>query len=363
MGQVDFLPFCGTTSGTNLPAQSDYITNTNRTQGNQPGIASSKYSNKPLRQATAITSQLAQFISNSNGGVDVIDQDDMSNVLSLITGSLLRIAPVFTPLTSGTGTFFLRYIFFLESANATAGATYSNNGQTFTVVNTISAGSQIVMTATGNPTANGVLTLVTGTGDSTINFFMYRKPVALEVKLLGGGSGGGGSGTSGYGSGQNGGDSTFGTLTASGAVGGTVGTGAVGGLFTIGSGWDSGQGFYGSDGGGSNDIGTGSPLLGGGVGGAGPFGGNGVSGYDAASAAKDNSGAGGAGGAAGSAGVGTGPGGSSGGYIIAYASGSNLLSSYPYGIGAGGPGGTPGASGTPGTTGGSGVALLMQLYQ
>lgn len=60
--------------------------------------------------------------------------------------------------------------FTVTSANATAGATYTNNGQTFTVVTTIAPGTSLVTTATGSPTATGTLTKASGTGDATITF-------------------------------------------------------------------------------------------------------------------------------------------------------------------------------------------------
>ncbi len=66
-----------------------------------------------------------------------------------------------------------QYVFTVTSANATAGATYTNNGQTFTVVQTISSGTKLITTGTGAPTASGTLTKATGTGDATITFSSY----------------------------------------------------------------------------------------------------------------------------------------------------------------------------------------------
>lgn len=62
---------------------------------------------------------------------------------------------------------------FTVTANATAGATYTNNGQTFTVVKTItnSVATMLIATSTGSPVwTSGTLTLATGTGDSTISY-------------------------------------------------------------------------------------------------------------------------------------------------------------------------------------------------
>ena len=62
------------------------------------------------------------------------------------------------------------YRFTVTSANATAGATYTNNGQTFTVTATIAAGTLLFCTGTGAPTAAGTLTRTSGTGDAAIVF-------------------------------------------------------------------------------------------------------------------------------------------------------------------------------------------------
>jgi len=65
------------------------------------------------------------------------------------------------------------YRFTVTSANATVGATYTNNGQTFTVTDTISAGIVLYATGTGSPTASGTLTKASGTGDATITFSAF----------------------------------------------------------------------------------------------------------------------------------------------------------------------------------------------
>lgn len=61
-------------------------------------------------------------------------------------------------------------VFLVSSANATAGATYTNNGFTFTVQNTITADTKLTCTYTGLPLTSGTLTKASGTGDATITF-------------------------------------------------------------------------------------------------------------------------------------------------------------------------------------------------
>jgi hypothetical protein len=96
-------------------------------------------------------------------------------------GTITRvIGPAVVPTASppfdknSTGVAGYRYQFALYSlgagANATVGAEYSNNGETFTVRSTIVYGSSLSCFGTGAPATSGTLTLVSGTGDATITF-------------------------------------------------------------------------------------------------------------------------------------------------------------------------------------------------
>jgi len=70
----------------------------------------------------------------------------------------------------------LLYGFIVTSANATIGATYTNNGHTYTVVDTIAAGTYLRMScSTGLPLTSGTLTKTSGTGDSTITFSAFTE--------------------------------------------------------------------------------------------------------------------------------------------------------------------------------------------
>jgi hypothetical protein len=62
------------------------------------------------------------------------------------------------------------YYFTTSLANANIGATFTNNGQTFTVQATIAPNTILSCTGTGAPTASGTLTKASGTGDATIAF-------------------------------------------------------------------------------------------------------------------------------------------------------------------------------------------------
>lgn len=267
-------------------------------------------------------------------------------------------APTFQSFTSGSGTYNKTYLFLVSSANATSGATYTNNGITYTVTKTAASGSIIQATGSAAPQSSGTLTKATGTGDATIAFTSYAAPLFLKVKMVGGGGGGGGSGTS-SGTGGTGGNTTFGTslLTANGGVGGGNGgsAGGAGGTATIGSG-AVGLAISGGQGMGS---GSSSTNVAPGIGANSPFGGSGsVLHNSAGQAAVTNSGSGGGGacdGAGGSAG-----GGGAGGFIEAII--SSPSATYAYAVGSAGTAGAAG-SGSAGGAGGSGVILVEEHYQ
>ncbi len=80
----------------------------------------------------------------------------------------------------------IQYAFTVSPANATLGAVYSNNGQDFTVTNTITSADTspiLITTGTGAPSPNGTLTMVSGTGDATIAFsgFVFSSTNILTI--------------------------------------------------------------------------------------------------------------------------------------------------------------------------------------
>jgi len=350
----DFLPFA-TGGGANVESQAAYLADTDRPLGNQPGVASSAFNNKALRQGTFITSQVAQLVSNILGA-DVLDGGVNASFLGQLTAALQAFPPKVTKYASGSGTHSITRIFMIASGNATATATYTNNGNTFTVLATISAGTILYMTGNGAPSVSGTLTKSGGTGDSTITFYAVRSPIAIEVQMVGGGGGGCGVDPAATHNGGNGGDSSFGTslLTASGGGGGTAGSQpSAGGAASLGTG-PTGIALTG----GTGNAGT-ATLLGG-AGGSSPFGGAGgsvyKSGAQAGVAAATNTGSGGSGATNTTV---SGNGGSAGGYIDAYI--TSPLSQYAYVVGAAGTAGT--GSDAAGGAGGSGLIIVKEIYQ
>src|SRR5665213_2887854 len=104
----DFVPFCNENTGTNLPTQSAYLANPNLPIGNQPGIASSSFNNKPLRQASTIAAILAQFTANEIGA-DMLDNQNTADhaipaaLLGALTAVMKRHSPVVTSYLSSSG--------------------------------------------------------------------------------------------------------------------------------------------------------------------------------------------------------------------------------------------------------------------
>jgi hypothetical protein len=68
---------------------------------------------------------------------------------------------------------FGQYIFTVNPSNASVGDKYTNNGQVFTVVNSISGGTVLFCNGTGDPTPSGNLDRQTGTGTNPIIFSSF----------------------------------------------------------------------------------------------------------------------------------------------------------------------------------------------
>lgn len=349
----DFLPFCPTDTGTNLLSESDYAAATDRTSGNKPGIASAKLNNKALRQASYITGQLAQLISNINT-TDVLDDAVPAKLLSLMTAALAPIAPIVNALSSA-GTFNLTYFFFIASGNATAAATYTNSGHTYTVTSTIAAGLILQCTGPAAPGFSGTLTKATGAGDATITFYAMRAPLYMDVEIVGAGGGGQSSGSGSRASGGSPAAATFGTafLSASSGAGGsdnqnTGSAAATGGDYNIPGG---------------NAVGSFTAIVGGIAGAASFFGGEGAGGVTNGNGAPGVVGGGGGGGGGGT-GINCGGGGGAGSYCRKRIFSPSTTSTWAYSVPTGGAGGTPaGTGGNTGGAGGDGTIRTAQYFQ
>lgn len=272
-------------------------------------------------------------------------------------------APAHQQFLSGSGTYGLSYYFITSAASANSGATYTNNGQTFTVTNTISGGTQLLMTSTGAPAASGTLTKATGTGDATITFSTFLSPLYIRVQAVGGG--GGGAASNGGPGGGLGGNTTFGTtlIVANGGTGGFGGayTAAPGGNASCGTALGFGiSGAYGGSGEGASAANTtggngGNSALGG----AGSGGASGLPGNPGA--VNSGSGGGGGGGYGGTPIITTGNGGAAGGF--ANCTINNPSATYSWAVGASGTRGLASGSGQNGAIGGLGLIDVMEYFQ
>ena len=363
------LPFAPTDTGTNLLSQSDYNAASDRTNGNQPGVASAKLVNKALRQATYVVSQVAQYFTNKNG-TDVLDDGIPARLLAQINASMLSVPPVITRYLSGSGNHNLTYQFFIATGSATVGATYTNNSVTFTVSATVASGVQVLMTGNGAPTTSGALTKTGGSGDSSLTFYAMRAPISLKVKSVGAGGGGGGSSTTSAanaGAGGAGGNTTFGTslITCPGgpgaaATGGgssattapTINSPAIALVSVAGALGSSGTQIP------NADFGVAAP------GGSSVFAGYGQSGQSGAGGtAQANTGSGGGGGGTTSS-TGDrqlGGAGAAGSYSEALV--SSPSGAYAYAVGAGGTAGAAGTSGSNGGVGAAGIIIVEEIFQ
>lgn len=365
MATNEFLEFCEDDNGTNLLTQNQYDLSTDRTSGNKPGIASSRLVNKALRQSSFITSQLAQYMSNKTA-TDLLDDGNEPKFLAQLAATIQPLPPTYTNHLTGSGTHNATFYFFIAAGSATVGATYTNNGTTYTIAATVAAGSLVSAKGNAYPLDSGTLTKTGGTGDATLTFYSVRAPIYYNIKMVGGGAGGAGSGTAGGSNGGNGVASTFGTslLVASfGGAGQQNDTGGFGGSASLGTG-PTGVALLGGSGGGPA-----SPSGGcGGIGGSSAYGGGGASGGGsnarAGTAGAPNTGGGGGG--ANFVGTGfAGGGGGSGGYISAsiYSGSVAFAYSYPWAVGAGGAFGPATSGGSNGGAGGSGIIEVMEHYQ
>lgn len=76
--------------------------------------------------------------------------------------------------TAPATTYLSHYLFTVASSTAAVGATYTQGGNTYTVLATTSAQTMLLCSGTGAPSATvGVLTKASGTGDTSISFTTY----------------------------------------------------------------------------------------------------------------------------------------------------------------------------------------------
>jgi hypothetical protein len=315
----------------------------------------------------------------SSGNLPAWGQVNLGSTAA-VTGKLPAANVTFVPPTvqffastgSPTGYFFNCN----SGTTASAGATYTNNGVTFTVISSVTSDVKLWTTSSGAPTSSGTLTKTSGTGIASITFTSEvplanyvlptnPSPLYLKVRIMGAGGGASGSGTSATTAGNAGGLSTFGgsMMYAQGGSGGGSASsliGGAGGNASLGTLSQFGISLIGGAGHSAEESSSSDLVL---MGASSPWGGAGAGTTTLGGSAVGFTGSGGAGaGTNGSAGLVTGAGGGAGGYAEALVTGT-LLSVYPYAVGVAGAGGAAGVSGANGGSGGSGMVWIEEYYQ
>lgn len=195
------LPAVNFTATIKFQAWVTYFSTKTNTTTNFPVYYSQIFSSGSLTTVTVFTGNLnlymfpgdlisASVYQNSGGGV-ALDTTVTNNQITILEGEhydqLNSFTAVSNPATlpagpgqcvewSSDGTLLAVghssqiYSFTVVSANATLGATYTNNGVTFTVKATISSGAVLTASGGGAPLSSGTLTKTGGTGDATIAF-------------------------------------------------------------------------------------------------------------------------------------------------------------------------------------------------
>lgn len=155
MATNEILQFAETDTGTNLLTQAEYLADSQRPIGNQPGVARSKLVNKALRQASLIAAGVAEFLADNqaNNITDGLTPQNIADYMATVVRSLGvptavaggtadAITADFTPnvaLTNGT-TVIVR----AGSANATTTPTFAPDGLT---AKTIVKGNNLALAA------------------------------------------------------------------------------------------------------------------------------------------------------------------------------------------------------------------------
>ena len=158
----DYQQFCPTDLGTNLETLVAYGTDPNRTDGNQPGVASSKLNNRALRQANAIAAAFAQFLANSTGD-NVLDDANQANLLATMAKAL-RLPPTITKFLTGSGTYTVpANVTSLRVRMVGGGNGGSGNGSTGGLGTNSSFGTALLVASSGFGLSDGG-TATLGTG-------------------------------------------------------------------------------------------------------------------------------------------------------------------------------------------------------
>lgn len=188
MANNEILRFAENDTGTNLLTQAEYLADSQRQIGNQPGVARSKLVNKALRQSSLIASGVAKFLADnqSNNITDNLIPKNIADYMTAVVRSLGiptavtggtadAITADFTPdvaLTNGT-TVIVR----AGAANATTTPTFAPDGLT---ANTIVKGNNLALAAGDIAGAGHWLEM---TFDTTLGKWVLQNPYNVGLQI------------------------------------------------------------------------------------------------------------------------------------------------------------------------------------
>ena len=134
------LPFCATDSGTNLLTQAQYLADSQRPIGHQPGTARSVLANKVLRQTAVMAAGLGQFIANEQADdvVDTLTPAEVAAMLLLAVRNAVSANIAASEFPAGTAILFLQAS---APTNWTQDTSEMANGRAIHVVADSSGGS------------------------------------------------------------------------------------------------------------------------------------------------------------------------------------------------------------------------------
>jgi hypothetical protein len=284
MAKNEFLPF-GTAANANIIPNADYQALPARASGFSSGVAKSEQMNTVWRQASVITSSLAQFIADKSGK-DMLDDGDVAAIQNNLTLALLSASPgrllntqifrVSASYTPTPGTKFIR-ITMTGAGGGAGGCQASASNETYFGAGG-GAGATVISTFTLTGAANYPVVIGSGgTGGMAASNGSNGGTTSFSTVLSApGGEGGGKSGVSNT-NGGRGGVATTGDIRLNGGYGGDGQSGLIavngqGGASYFGGGGRAGAGggvngaAPGAGGGGAYDSGYSGVAMRGGDG-------------------------------------------------------------------------------------------------
>lgn len=194
MATNEILQFAETDTGTNLLTQAEYLADSQRPIGNQPGVARSKLVNKALRQASLIAAGLAEYIADNqaNNITDALTPQNIADYLqAAITGALGVTPPQFDNDTSLATTAFVKRqgVEFSNVATYSATATLTAAAAGQFAVATISGGGTLTLPLASAFAAGASITFQANQANQVIqragadNIYLNSNNIVTSVTL------------------------------------------------------------------------------------------------------------------------------------------------------------------------------------